>query len=158
MFKQKLKDDLMQSLLAKDEVKKSTLRLLLSAIGYYEIQKGLPRRVKAGGAGYEANDEDVLAVLQKEAKQHRDSIDQFANANREELVEKEKKELEILESYLPAQMSEEEVKKLVAEAVAQTGATSAQEMGKVMGALMPKVKGKADGGLVSKMVRESLAA
>lgn len=149
MLKQQLKDELKQAMLAKDTTKTSVLRMVISAIGYYEIQKG--------GANYEATDEDVLAVIEKEAKQHKDSIEQFKNANREELVEKEEKELSILQKYLPEQLTEDEIKAFVAEAVSQTGATSAADMGKVMAALMPKVKGKADGSLVSKFVREALA-
>jgi uncharacterized protein YqeY len=148
MTKQQLRDELKQSMLAKDELKTSVIRMVLSAINYYEIQKG--------GAGYEASEEDVLAVLQKEAKQHNDSIEQFKLANRQELVDKETKELEILKKYLPEQMTEEEVKKLVKEAVSETKALGIQDMGKVMGALMPKTKGKADGSLVSRIVKEAL--
>jgi hypothetical protein len=149
MNKQKLQEELKQSMLARAELKTSVLRMLLSAINYYEIQKG--------GAGYEASEEDVLSVIQKEAKQRRDSIEQFKNAGRQELADKEQKELEMLEAYLPEQMSEEEVRKLVKEAIAQTGAASMQDMGKVMGFLSAKTKGKADGSFVSKLVRESLS-
>ena len=150
MTKQQLQEELKRNMLARNELKTSVLRLLLSAINYYEIQKG--------GAGYTATDEDVITVVQKEAKQRRDSIEQFTAANRKELADKEQKELEILQTYLPAQMSEEEIRKLVKEAIIQTGATSAADMGKVMGALMPKTKGKADGSLVSKIVKESLSS
>ena len=94
MLKQKLKEELKQSMLSRNELKTSVLRLLLSAINYYEIQKG--------GAGYEATDEDVLSVIQKEAKQRRDSIEEFKKANRPELADKETKELEMLQAYLPA--------------------------------------------------------
>lgn len=149
MTKQDLQNELKQAMLAKDSVKTSVLRMLISAIGYSEIQKG--------GAGYEATEEDVMASIQKEAKQHRDSIEQFKNAGRNDLVEKEEIELKILEKYLPAQMGEDEVRKLVVDAIAKSGATSAQDMGKVMGVLMPLVKGKADGGLVSRIVREELS-
>ncbi len=149
MTKQQLKDELKQAMLAKDTIKTSVLRMVISAIGYAEIQKG--------GAGYEATDEDVMSVIQKEVKQHRDSIEQFKNANRPELVEKEEGELAILEKYVPAQMEEEEIRKLVVEAIQKTGASSPADMGKVMGALMPQTKGKADGGLVSRLVREELA-
>lgn len=148
MLKQQLKDELKQAMLAKDANTTSVLRMLISAIGYMEIQKG--------GAGYEATDEDVQNVIQKEAKQHKDSIDQFKNAGRDELVAKEEKELAVLKKYLPEQLGEEEIKKLVVDAVTKTGASSIVDMGKVMGALMPHVKGKADGGLVSKIVREIL--
>jgi uncharacterized protein YqeY len=150
MLKQKLQEELKQSMLARNELKTSVLRMLLSAINYYEIQKG--------GAGYEATDEDVLSVIQKEAKQRRDSIEEFKKANRQELVDKETKELEMLQTYLPQQMSEEEIRVIVKEAVDQTGAKTIAEMGKVMGTLMPKVKGKADGGLVSKIVKELLTS
>lgn len=148
MTKQQLQEDLKQAMLAKDTLTTSVLRLLLSAINYYEIQKG--------GAGYEATEQDILAVVQKEAKQRRESIEQFQNANRQDLADKEKRELEILQTYLPTQLNEEEIKKLVQEAITQTGASSMQDIGKVMGILMPKTKGKADGGLVSKLVREKL--
>lgn len=148
MLKNQLKDELKQAMLSKDTVKTSVLRMIISAVGYAEIQKG--------GAGYSASDEDVMQVIQKEAKQHKDSIEQFKNAGRDELVAKEEGELKILETYLPEQMDEEEIKKLVDEAITQTGASSPTDMGKVMGALMPKTKGKADGALVSKIVRESL--
>ncbi len=150
MTKQQLQEDLTLAMKARDETKKSVLRMLLSAINYFEIQKG--------GAGYEATDEDVMTVLQKDVKQRKDSIEQFRAGNRQDLVDKEEKELELLQVYMPEQMGEEEIRKFVKEAVSQTGATSIQEMGKVMGALMPKVKGKADGGLVSKIVKEALSA
>ena len=147
-LKQKLQEELRQSMLAKDELKTSVLRMLLSAINYYEIQKG--------GAGYVASDEDVLSVVQKEAKQHKDSIEQFQKAGRQDLVDKETKELELLQKYLPLQMSVEEIKTLVKETIKQTGTSSPADMGKVMEALMPKIKGKADGGIVSKIVKETL--
>lgn len=150
MTKNDLQNELKQSMLSKDEVKTSVLRMLLSAINYYEIQKG--------GAGYTASDEDVITVIGNQAKQRRDSIEQFKAAGRQELVDKETKELEILQKYLPEQMSEEEVEKLVKEAVAQTGATTINDIGIVMGALMPKIKGKADGGLVSGLVKKSLTS
>lgn len=148
MLKQKLQEDLKQSMLAKDAEKTSTLRMVISAIGYYEIQKG--------GAGYEATDEDVLSVIGREVKQRNDAIEQFMVAGREELAAKELKEKAILETYLPEQMTEEDIRRIVAEAVAKTGASTQQDMGKVMGVLMPQVKGKADGTLVSKIVKESL--
>jgi uncharacterized protein YqeY len=149
MLKQQLKDELKQSMLAKDALTTSVLRMVISAVGYYEIQKG--------GANYEATDEDVLTVIQKEAKQHKDSIEQFQNAGRHDLVEKEQKELDILKKYLPQQFSEDEIRTFVLEAITKSGASSPAEMGKVMGVLVPQTKGKADGSLVSKIVREELA-
>src|ERR1700730_3063139 len=123
MTKAQLKEELKQSMLARDTEKISTLRMAISALGYYEIEKG--------GAGYEATEEDVEAVLQKQAKQRRDSIEQFKAGGRDELAAKETKELELLENYLPKQMSEDDIKKLVDEAVTATSATSASDMGKV---------------------------
>ena len=148
MLKQKLQEELKQSMLAKDALKTSVLRMLLSAINYYEIKKG--------GAGYTATDEDVLSVIQKEVKQRKDSIEQFQKGGRQDLVDKETKELELLQTYLPKQISEGEVNNLVKEAIRQTGATGVKDMGKVMGALMPKIKGKADGTIISKIVKLSL--
>ncbi|OGH18061.1 MAG: hypothetical protein A3F31_03945 [Candidatus Levybacteria bacterium RIFCSPHIGHO2_12_FULL_38_12] len=148
MTKQQLQEELKQSMLAKDQLKTSVLRMLLSTINYYEIQKG--------GAGYQASEEDVLQVIQKEAKQRKDSIEQFKNAGRSELAEKEEKELEILHNYLPKQMSEQEIRTHVQNAIKETAATTLQEIGKIMGSLIPKTKGKADGSLVSKIVKEEL--
>lgn len=148
MTKSDLQTALKNSMLSKDEVKTSVLRMLLSALNYYEIQKG--------GAGYEATTEDILAVAQKEAKQRRDSIAEFEKAGRQELVDKETRELEILQSYLPEQMSEEEIKNIVEQTIGETGAAGMQDMGKVMGALAEKLKGKADMGFVGSLVREKL--
>lgn len=150
MTKAQLQEQLKQAMLAKEEVKKSVLRMLLSAINYYEIQKG--------GAGYEASEEDVMTVIQREVKQRKDSIEQYTAGDRKDLADKEIEELKLLEAYLPEQMGEEEITKLVDEAIAQTGATSAADMGKVMVALMPKTKGKADGSAVSKIVKEKLTS
>lgn len=150
MTKQDLQNELKTSMLARDELRTSVIRLLLSAINYYEIQKG--------GAGYIATDEDVLSVIQKEVKQRKDSIEQFKQANRQELVDKETKELEILQTYLPEQMAESEIKSIVEQTIKEVGASSITDMGKVMGTLTPKLKGKADMGTVSRMVKESLSS
>lgn len=149
MLKQQLRDQLKQAMLAKNTDKTAIIRLILSSLTYYEINKG--------GAGYEATDEDVLTVIQKEVKQRKDSIEQFQTAGRQDLVDKEQKELEFLQTYLPKQMSEAEITTLVKEAIQATGASSMQDMGKVMGALMPKTKGKADGTIVSRIVKEHLS-
>lgn len=148
MTKSQLAEELKQSMLNRNEAKTSVLRMVISALNYFEIKKG--------GAGYVANEEDILTVIQKEAKQHKDSIEQFALGGRLDLADKEKEELAYLEVYLPEQMSEENIRKLVAEAVLQTGASTPADMGKVMGALMPKTKGNADGSMVSKIVLEEL--
>jgi len=148
MTKTDLQNELKVSMLAKDTAKTSVLRLLLSAINYFEIQKG--------GAGYSATEEDVLQVINKEAKQRKDSIEEYKKAERQDLVDKEAYELVILENYLPEQMSEEEVKKIIDETISETNPTSIQDMGKVMGALTPKLKGKADMGFVSNIVKEKI--
>ncbi len=148
MTKQGLQDELKKAMLSQDEVKKSTLRMLLSALTYFEIEKG--------GAGYEATDDDIISVISSQVKQRKDSIEQFELGKRPELAEKERKEMEVLQSFLPPQLLEEEIKSLIAEAILSTGAKAQSDMGKVMGYLAPKIKGKADGSLVSKLVRESL--
>jgi len=149
MLKDKIQEDLKQAMLAKEVEKLSTIRMLKSALQYFEIHKG--------GAGYEATDEDVMDVIGREIKKRRESIEMYEKGGRQELADKEKLELEILQTYLPEQMTEEEVQVLVNEAITQTGAKTMQDMGKVMGALMPKTKGKADGQLVSSVVREKLS-
>ena len=104
----------------------------------------------------ELNDDEVLAVLVKEVKMRQDSLEEFAKAGREELVEQAKQEIAILRKYLPEQLSDEELKALVEEAVAETGAAGPKDMGKVMAALMPKTRGRADGKRINTMVRELL--
>lgn len=148
MLKDKLTEDMKTAMIAHEEQRLSVIRMLKSSIQYFEIQKG--------GAGYEATDEEIQDVISKEVKKRREAIDLYEKGGRSELAEKEKQEMTILQTYLPEQMSEEEVKKLVDEAVEQTGASSMQDMGKVMGILMPKVKGRADSGMVSNLVRKKL--
>lgn len=148
MNKAKLQEELKQSMLSRNELRTSVLRLLLSAINYYEIQKG--------GAGYVASEEDVMSVISNQAKQRRDSIEEYKKAGRQELADKEQKELDILQTFLPEQMGEDEIKTIVEQTIAETGASSIQDMGKVMGTLNAKLKGKADMGLVSSLVRAKL--
>ena len=148
MTKQDLQAQLKTSMLAKNIEKTSVLRMLISAITYFEIQKG--------GAGYNATDEDVMTIVQKEAKQRKDSIEEYAKAGRQDLVDKEQHELELLQTYLPEQMSEDEINALMQQAIAQTNATTIQDLGKVMGVLIPQTKGKADGAVVSRLVKEAL--
>lgn len=148
MLKADIQEDLKQAMLSHDEERLSTIRMLKSALQYFEISKG--------GAGYEASDEDVVEVVGKEIKKRRESIEMFEKGGRQELADKEKKELEVLQGYLPAQLSEDEIRTLVENAITETGAKTIQDMGKVMGALMPKTKGKADRQLVSTVVREKL--
>lgn len=146
-LKEKIQQDLKQAMLAKDELKRSTLRMISSAILYQE--KGI-------SAQYQATDEEVLKILNKQLKAHEESIQMFKKGGREELAEKEKQELEIIKTYLPEQMSKEEVRKIIEETVQEIGATSMQEMGKVLAAVNVKVKGKASSSLVAGLVREKL--
>jgi len=147
MLREKLEQEYKEALKAKDEAKVSAIRMLKSEIQKAEIAKR-PDELK---------EEDVLGVISKMAKQRKESIDQFKQGNRDDLVQKETKELEILQAYLPKQLSEVEITDLVKAAIAETGAQSKADMGKVMKALMPDVKGKADGKLVSQIVTNSLS-
>ncbi|HMS22536.1 MAG TPA: GatB/YqeY domain-containing protein [Candidatus Levybacteria bacterium] len=147
MLKDTLEEDIKKAMLARNEDLLSTLRMLKSAIQYAEINKGV---------NYSATDEDILDVISKEVKKRRESIDLYEKGGRPELAEKETKELNILQGYLPEQLQEDEIKKLVDEAVSKTNASGIQDMGKVMGALMQQIKGKADAGLVSSIVKSTL--
>ena len=104
----------------------------------------------------ELNDDDVLAVLMKEVKMRQDSLEEFKKADRQELVAQAEEEIEILKKYLPAALSDDELKAIVAEVVTEVGATGPKDMGKVMPAVMAKTKGRADGKRISAMVRELL--
>ena len=146
----KLQEDLKEAQLARDEVKVSTLRLLLSEIKNAEIAKGGP---SAGGL----SDEDVVSVIQKEVKKRKEAAAGFRSGGREDSALKEESELKILEGYLPAQMSNEELTKVVEDTITEVGVSSIQDMGKVIGAVMGKVKGQADGGVVSKIVKQRLS-
>lgn len=108
--------------------------------------------------GHELSDDEAIAVISKEVKQRRDAETEFRAGNRSELADKEAAEAAMLTEYLPAQLSEAELVPLIEAAITNTGATAASDMGKVMGALMPQTKGKADGSLVSKLVKERLGA
>jgi uncharacterized protein YqeY len=141
-----IREDLKQAMLAKRDLEVSTLRLILSAVKNREIAKG-----------ENLTEEDVFEVIKKEAKQRRESIEGFEAGGRKELVEKETKELEVLKRYLPNQLSEEETRQVVRKVILQTGAREVSEMGRVIGAVMAEVKGKADGSFVSKVVREELS-
>lgn len=146
-LKEKLQADLVEAQKAKDELKVSTLRMLSAAIKNYEIEKG--------GAGFSASEEDVTSVIQKQVKQRRDSIESYKAGGRAELADKEAAELEILQAYLPAQMSEENIEKLVETSIKETGASSQADIGKVMGKLS-NLRGKADMSMVSSMVKKKL--
>ena len=143
--KRELDEALKAAMKAKDSVTLDAIRAIKSAVKLSEIE-----------AGKELADEDVHAVLQKAIKQRRDSIEQFKNGGRQDLVAVEEAQVAVLARFLPAQLGEAEIAQLVDEAMAATGAAGPKDMGKVMGALMPKVKGKADGGLVNRIVKAKL--
>ncbi len=143
MLRTKIVSDLKDAMLAKDEVRVSTLRMLKAAIMKFEVS----------GEKKEATDEDVLALVKKELKARKDAAEQFRDGDREELAAKEDAEAAILEEYMPEQMSEEEVRKVVEAVVAEVGGDN---FGQVMGACMGKLKGQADGGMVNKIVKEVL--
>ncbi len=107
--------------------------------------------------GRELTDDDSLTVLNRELKQRKDSLHEFEQANREDLASKLRDEIVVLEDYMPEQLSEEEVTQIVQETISEVGASTKGDMGKVMGAIMPKVKGKADGGLVNRLVQQHLS-
>jgi uncharacterized protein YqeY len=141
----RLQEDTKQAMISRDELKLSTLRFLLADMKNYKIEKQR-----------DLTDEDVVSLIERQVKRHRESIEGFEKGGRVELADKERKELEILQSYLPEQLSNEEIKKAVEGAIASTGASSLQDMGKVMGALAP-LRGKADFSLISQLVKEKLA-
>ncbi len=144
---QKLTDTLKEAMRAKDAARVSVIRLLRAAIKNKEIEKG---------KGQQLTEEEVLQVIALSIKQRKESIEHFLKGGRSDLVEKERGECSILESFLPQQMSVEELKARITEAIIQTGATDIKQMGKVMKLLMPQVIGRAEGSVVSQMVRACL--
>ncbi|WP_344237428.1 GatB/YqeY domain-containing protein [Kribbella hippodromi] len=150
-MKQRLHDDMTAALKARDEIRKSTLRMALTAITKAEV---------SGKEARELTDAEVVDVLSSEAKKRRESVTAYRDAGRAELADKEQAEADILAEYLPEQLTEDEIKALVTEAIATTGAAELgpRGIGKVMGALQPKVKGKADGAIVSAEVKRQLGA
>ena len=130
----------------KDKERVAILRMVTAAIKQKEVDERI-----------ELDDSQVLAVLDKMAKQHRDSIEQFSKAGRDDLVEKENSELRVVLEFMPKQLSDSELEQSIQEAVTATGAAGMKDMGKVMGALKPRVQGKADMGKVSSMVKQKLS-
>lgn len=141
----KINADLVTAMKAKNEAATSALRMLKSALKYKEVD--LKRELK---------DEEVVEVLAKQAKQRKESIEGFEKGGRAEMVAKEKAELSLIEQYLPASLGDEELAKLIEEAIRATGAAGPKDMGKVMGVLTPKIKGRADMGKVSGLVKSKL--
>ncbi|MCH8247344.1 MAG: GatB/YqeY domain-containing protein [Bacteroidetes bacterium] len=151
MLTETLTQDLKKAMLAKDRVLTRTIRSLKAALLDKEIE------LRAGGVA-EVSDDVALAVLQKQAKQRRDSIEQFEKAGRDDLAATEREELDVIQSYLPEQLSEEEIRKEVLAVIEETEAMSMKDMGRVMGPIMSRLKGKADGRMVQSVVKESLSA
>ncbi len=144
---EKINADLKESMKSGDKFRTETIRNLKSAIKYAEIE--------AGGA---LDDAGVQAVLAKQAKQRRDSIAEFSKAGRTDLVDKEQAELALIEAYLPEQLTADKIKEMARAVVTQLGVSDAKGMGLVMKELMPQIQGRADGKLVSQIVRELLAS
>lgn len=142
---EKIQEDLKNAQLDKDEIKVSTLRLLLSEIHNLEIHKG-----------GEVSDTDIISVIQREVKKRKEAAEGFRSGGREDAAQKEEAEAKILESYLPAQISNEELTEIVSGTIKEVGASAVSDMGKVIGVVMGKLSGRVDGGRVSGMVKEKL--
>lgn len=143
---ERIQSDLKEAQLKKDVIKVSTLRLLLSEIKNAQIAKG-----------ENLSDQDIISVIQRELKKRQEAAAYFRQGGREEQAQNEEKELAILQFFLPAQLSNEELTKLVEDSINEVGAKSLADMGKVMGIVMSKVQGRADGGAVSALVKERLS-
>ncbi|MBV2089654.1 MAG: GatB/YqeY domain-containing protein [Candidatus Thiodiazotropha taylori] len=146
MLKQRIQDDVKTAMKAKDKERLGTLRLITAAIKQREVDERA-----------ELDDSQVLAILDKMIKQRRDSVEQYESAGRQELADQEKSEIAIIEEYLPAGLSDEEVASMIESAIQEVGAAGMQDMGKVMGKLKPQMQGRADMGKVSGLVKQKLA-
>ncbi|MDQ6599706.1 MULTISPECIES: GatB/YqeY domain-containing protein [Bacillus] len=144
---ERLNNEMKQAMKNKEKDKLSVIRMVKASLQNEAIKLG----------SSELSEEQELTVLSREVKQRKDSLHEFDKAGREDLVDKLRTELSIVELYMPKQLTDEEVSDIVKETIAETGATSKADMGKVMAAIMPKVKGKADGSLVNKLVQQHLS-
>jgi uncharacterized protein YqeY len=147
-LKEKLQNDLTSSMRARDEIRSSTIRMILTSIKNEEV---------AGKEARDLSDAEIITVLSREAKKRREAAEAFDQAGAKDRADQERAEGGIIAEYLPAQLSESEIKELIAAAIAETGANSPAQMGLVMKSLQPKTAGKADGGLVSSLVKAALA-
>ncbi len=145
-IKDRLMDDLKAAMKAKDAVKKSTVTMLRAAIKQREVDERI-----------ELNDEDVIAIIAKQIKIKRGAIEDFKKAERQDMIDEALAEIAVLETYLPEQMSEEEIVKVIEDAIAKTGASSMKDMGKVMGMIKGELAGKADNSLVASLVKKKLS-
>lgn len=146
-MKEQLLQDLKEAMKNKDTLMKDTITMLRAAI--LQVEKDNLKTL---------NDDEICAIVAKEVKKRKESVTEYENAGRQDIADNLKREIEILSKYLPEQLSEEEIAKMVDEAIAESGAASPRDMGKVMGILRPKTQGKADGKVVSDIVKEKLAA
>jgi len=146
-IKENLRSDLTEAIRGRDEITSSTIRMVLTAITNEEV---------AGKEARVLSDDEIITVLSREAKKRREASEAFDNAGRADKAALERAEGEVIAKYLPAQLSVEDIKKLIADAIASTGAAGPADMGKVMGAVKPLIAGKADGSIVSTLVREAL--
>jgi uncharacterized protein YqeY len=147
-LKEQLTADLTDAMRQSDDVRKSTLRMLLAAINVAEV---------AGPERRQLSDEQVMQVLMKQVKQHHDSIEEFQKAGRQDLVDQEAAELKVLEAYMPPQMPREEIEAEARKAIAEVGAKGPSDKGKVMQTLMPRLSGRAEGREINAVVTELLA-
>ena len=147
-LKEKLQADLTDAIRSRNEVVSGTVRMLLAAITNEEV---------AGKAAKVLTDAEIITVLCREAKKRREAVEAYTQAKHDDLAGKEKAEAAVIANYLPEQLSEDEIKKLIADAIAETGAKGPAGMGLVMKVLQPKIAGKADGGVVSGLVKAALA-
>ena len=147
-LKEKLQADLTDAIRSRNEVVSGTVRMLLAAITNEEV---------AGKAAQVLTDAEIITVLSREAKKRREAVEAYTQAKRDDLAGKEKAEAAVIANYLPEQLSEDEIKKLIADAIAETDAKGPAGMGLVMKVLQPKIAGKADGGVVSGLVKAALA-
>ena len=146
-LEEKIDADIKEAMKARAEIKLSTLRMLKAGVKNLAIEKKAEK----------LEDKDVMSIIARQIKQHKDSIDGFTKGNRQDLVDKETAELKILESYMPKMMSADELKIIVKSAIAAVGAKGRADMGKVMKAAMEEAKGAADGKMLSQMVSEELS-
>jgi uncharacterized protein len=147
-LKEKLQADLTDAIRSRNEVVSGTVRMLLAAITNEEV---------AGKVAKVLTDAEIITVLSREAKKRREAVEAYTQAKRDDLAGKEKAEAAVIANYLPEQLSEDEIKKLIADAIAETNAKGPAGMGLVMKVLQPKIAGKADGGVVSGLVKAALA-
>jgi uncharacterized protein YqeY len=147
-LKEKLQNDLTDAMRARDEIRSSTIRMILTSIKNEEV---------AGKEARELNDAEIITVLSREAKKRREAAEAFDQAGAKDRADQERAEGVVIGEYLPKQLTEDEIKSLIKAAVAETGASTPAQMGLVMKSLQPKIAGKADGGLVSSLVKAALA-